>query len=121
MCELLIRTVGYERVSAMRPPSEMALFGMVWLLRVRAEMKRCAKCRRQDLTQNDERTSSVTTFFTIDAPAPLSAAETAASANVLTPTTYCEVHGYNPRKEGKIEMSLGIRGRAGLQDSNLVF
>lgn len=29
--------------------AEMALFGMVWLLRVKAEMRRCAKCKREEL------------------------------------------------------------------------
>lgn len=29
--------------------AEMALFGMVWLLRVKAEMRRCAKCRKEEL------------------------------------------------------------------------
>ncbi|KAK6628323.1 hypothetical protein RUM43_002135 [Polyplax serrata] len=28
--------------------AEMALFGMVWLLRVKAEMRRCAKCKREE-------------------------------------------------------------------------
>lgn len=32
---------------------EMALFGMVWLLRVRAEMRRCAKCRREAAQRED--------------------------------------------------------------------
>lgn len=27
----------------------MALFGMVWLLRVRSEMRRCAKCRHEEI------------------------------------------------------------------------
>lgn len=79
----------------------MALFGMVWLLRVRSEMKRCAKCRRQDIAQAEER-ASASTFFTIDTnpnvsvPGPGSLSP----GHVLAPTTYCEVHGYNPRKEG---------------------
>jgi len=33
---------------------EMALFGMVWLLRVRAEMRRCAKCHREAMARERE-------------------------------------------------------------------
>lgn len=95
MSEPLTRSLGYEQVSAMRPLA-MALFGMVWLLRVRSEMKRCAKCRRQ-AAQTEERTS-VATFFTIDAPVAPQASD---SGGLMGPTTYCEVHGYNPPKEGE--------------------
>lgn len=107
MCEsLLCISLGNEQDFAMRPP-EMALFGMVWLLRVRSEMKRCAKCSRrqqqQELLQAEERTF-VPTFFTIDTPGPLHNIENAETSpgTVLAPTTYCEVHGYNPPKEGKV-------------------
>lgn len=80
----------------------MALFGMVWLLRVRSEMKRCAKCRRQELSHTEERTS-VPNFFTIDTTGPLHGAESVTTlGTVSAPTTYCEVHGYNPPKEGKL-------------------
>lgn len=111
----LVSGHGYDRKSAMRQPIGMALFGMVWLLRVRSEMKRCAKCRRQELIQqqqqehdsNVERTpASVSTFFTIDTPAPLpSTTETAtlSPGHSLAPTTYCEVHGFNPPKEGNFK------------------
>jgi hypothetical protein len=89
---------------------KMALFGMVWLLRVRAEMRRCAKCRREEMQQKQQQqqqqqqqhqqrqeslqssedhisTSSATTFYTLDTPGPGG--------------TYCEVHGYVPPKEGE--------------------
>ncbi|XP_021923055.1 disks large 1 tumor suppressor protein isoform X4 [Zootermopsis nevadensis] len=91
---------------------KMALFGMVWLLRVRAEMRRCAKCRREELQQKQQQqqqqqqiqqkqlqqrqeslqssydhvsASSAATFYTLDTPGPGG--------------TYCEVHGYVPPKE----------------------
>lgn len=84
-----------EVCSAMRPSARMALFGMVWLLRVRSEMKRCAKCKRD----NHQQDPSTSTFFTIDAPlAPTTPSTT--TAQDLAPTTYCEVHGYNVPKEG---------------------
>ncbi|XP_065157765.1 disks large 1 tumor suppressor protein isoform X3 [Atheta coriaria] len=89
----------------MRQPG-MALFGMVWLLRVRAEMKRCAKCRRQEMlaaaqATSDERAASQSTFFTIDASLPPLDAELASGSgqHAHGPTTYCEVHGFNPPKE----------------------
>ena len=94
---------------------KMALFGMVWLLRVRAEMRRCAKCRREEMQQKQQQqqqhqqqqqqqqqqqkqeslqssedhmsASSAATFYTLDTPGPGG--------------TYCEVHGYVPPKEGK--------------------
>ncbi|XP_015591423.1 disks large 1 tumor suppressor protein isoform X4 [Cephus cinctus] len=92
----------------------MALFGMVWLLRVRSEMRRCSKCRREEFlaaqqqqhqqqqhqqqpisqatslmqTPDDAITSSANTLFTLDTPG---AAGPAGS--------YCEVHGYVPSKE----------------------
>lgn len=80
----------------------MALFGMVWLLRVRSEMKRCTKCRRQDIAQLEEKASAAT-FFTIDTNVPhTTGADLNSPGHLLAPTTYCEVHGYNPRKEGKL-------------------
>jgi len=89
---------------------KMALFGMVWLLRVRAEMRRCAKCRREEMQQKQQHqqqqqqqqqqrqeslqssddhlsASSAATFYTLDTPGPGG--------------TYCEVHGYVPPKEGE--------------------
>ena len=94
------RGLRYGQVRAMRRPTAgMALFGMVWLLRVRSEMKRCAKCRRQEVVHTEER-ASASTFFTIDAPAALPSTGSA-SPGPLAPTTYCEVHGYSLPKEGK--------------------
>lgn len=86
---------------------KMALFGMVWLLRVRAEMRRCAKCRREEMQQKQQQqqqqlqlrqeslqssedhmsASSASTFYTVDTAGPGG--------------TYCEVHGYVPPKEGE--------------------
>ncbi|XP_063911559.1 disks large 1 tumor suppressor protein isoform X4 [Zophobas morio] len=92
------RGLRYGQVRAMRRPTAgMALFGMVWLLRVRSEMKRCAKCRRQEVVHTEER-ASASTFFTIDAPAALPSTGSA-SPGPLAPTTYCEVHGYSLPKE----------------------
>ncbi|XP_048526145.1 disks large 1 tumor suppressor protein isoform X5 [Dendroctonus ponderosae] len=71
---------------------DMALFGMVWLLRVRAEMKRCAKCQRRNERTSQRSVSRATTFFTIDG---------AVTPNLIAPsvpatesTTFCEVHGF---------------------------
>lgn len=91
--------------------NNMALFGMVWLLRVRSEMKRCAKCRRehdeflhqQTLLQQQTMSSvnsidehmSASTYFTLDTPGPGPGNLSGAGPS------YCEVHGYVPPKEGK--------------------
>lgn len=109
MCKLE-KIIGHVQVSDMRLSSDgMALFGMVWLLRVRSEMKRCAKCRRQDVTQQQlEDRASTSTFFTIDTSPNLPLAPstgTISPGHSLAPTTYCEVHGYNPRKEGKLRLT----------------
>ncbi|XP_072379956.1 disks large 1 tumor suppressor protein isoform X1 [Diabrotica undecimpunctata] len=93
----------YEGLSTMRRPIGMALFGMVWLLRVRSEMKRCAKCRRElrerQLDQQQRTPASCSTFFTIDAPTVLPSTENLLTPERMGPTTYCEVHGFNPHKE----------------------
>lgn len=99
----------YEGSSTMRRPVGMALFGMVWLLRVRSEMKRCAKCRREyirekQLEQQQRTPASCSTFFTIDAPTVLPSSETLITPERMGPTTYCEVHGFNPPKEGKFRI-----------------
>lgn len=94
----------------------MALFGMVWLLRVRSEMRRCSKCKRDEMltqqhsqhghqqqhhqhnrptssllqTPEDGLTmSSANTLFTLDTPGATGPAG-----------SYCEVHGYVAPKEG---------------------
>lgn len=82
------------------PKSDMALFGMVWLLRVRAEMKRCAKCQRRNERANQRPVSRATTFFTIEGATTPSQA--APRTPVAEPTTFCEVHGFIPPEEGKI-------------------
>ncbi|XP_044574551.1 disks large 1 tumor suppressor protein isoform X7 [Cotesia glomerata] len=49
-----------DSTSMKQPASEyvlevaMALFGMVWLLRVRSEMRRCSKCRREELLTDQQ-------------------------------------------------------------------
>lgn len=48
----------------------MALFGMVWLLRVRSEMRRCSKCRHEE----------------IDPCGPAAATATAATADAAAAT-----------------------------------
>ncbi|XP_044762452.1 disks large 1 tumor suppressor protein isoform X4 [Coccinella septempunctata] len=87
----------------MRQPVGMALFGMVWLLRVRSEMKRCTKCRRQQHQQRPnfglDDGASAATFFTIDPPTTPTTLNTPSPGHSLAPTTYCEVHGYNVPKE----------------------
>lgn len=118
--------------------AKMALFGMVWLLRVRAEMRRCAKCRKEELLKLQKEQAELqmlrgqqqqhqhsfhrsveqqtegavaiisghgsgqesqdgvspsttnTTFYNLDPPGPGG--------------TYCEIHGFIPPKEGKIEL-----------------
>ncbi|XP_066259359.1 disks large 1 tumor suppressor protein isoform X2 [Euwallacea similis] len=73
----------------------MALFGMVWLLRVRAEMKRCSKCQRSRAQTNQRPVSRNTAFFTIDGSITSNQAS-ATRTPVAEPTTFCEVHGYLP-------------------------
>lgn len=84
---------------------DMALFGMVWLLRVRSEMKRCAKCRRQAeqvSTPAQTDAASQSTFFTIT-EAVGTGVTTPSPGHSLGPgpTTFCEVHGFMPPKDGK--------------------
>lgn len=89
---------------------DMALFGMVWLLRVRAEMRRCAKCRREEARWLQERHDAGTSGAA--AAAPIFTVESAVKVDASTsppppppaprtprPRTFCEVHGYR-RKEG---------------------
>lgn len=85
---------------------DMALFGMVWLLRVRSEMKRCAKCRRQaeqSGTPAQTDAASQSTFFTITEAAGTGVTSTPSPGHSLGPgpTTFCEVHGFMPPKDGK--------------------
>lgn len=86
------------------PHPGMALFGMVWLLRVRSEMKRCAKCRRQaeQATPTQTDVASQSTFFTItDAAGGANVSSTPSPGHSLGPTTFCEVHGFMPPKDGE--------------------
>lgn len=91
---------------------DMALFGMVWLLRVRAEMRRCAKCRRDEARWLQERHDAGTSGAAPPAAAPIFTVESAVQVDASTsppppppaprtprPRTFCEVHGYR-RKEG---------------------
>ncbi|XP_011305569.1 disks large 1 tumor suppressor protein isoform X2 [Fopius arisanus] len=94
----------------------MALFGMVWLLRVRSEMRRCSKCKRDEMVTTQQHphhghqhrghqhnrptssllhtpedgltVSSANTLFTLDTPGGAGPAG-----------SYCEVHGYVAPKE----------------------
>ncbi|KAL1505204.1 hypothetical protein ABEB36_004818 [Hypothenemus hampei] len=69
----------------------MALFGMVWLLRVRAELKRCAKCQANGRRTERRSVSRATTFFTIDGAVD----DIRSSAQKEDEgTTFCEVHGF---------------------------
>ncbi|KAK0164191.1 hypothetical protein PV328_002847 [Microctonus aethiopoides] len=104
----------------------MALFGMVWLLRVRSEMRRCSKCHRDELPigqqnhqhnhhyqqqrnneqqQNQNRTLSQTTslIHTPEDGVTMSSANTLFTLDTPGATgpagSYCEVHGYIPPKE----------------------
>ncbi|XP_072744108.1 disks large 1 tumor suppressor protein-like isoform X9 [Anoplolepis gracilipes] len=56
MCRAGSRSLDDLDPASMKHPSRsaglevaMALFGMVWLLRVRSEMRRCSKCRHEEL------------------------------------------------------------------------
>ncbi|KAG5872908.1 hypothetical protein JTB14_030864 [Gonioctena quinquepunctata] len=104
----LLTLPSYERVFNMKRPAGMALFGMVWLLRMRSEMKRCAKCRRECLRERQQQLElqrtplSSATCFTIDTAAAMQSSETLVSPERSAPTTYCEVHGYNPAKKGML-------------------
>ncbi|KAG8268785.1 hypothetical protein J6590_017030 [Homalodisca vitripennis] len=92
---------------------DMALFGMVWLLRMRAEMRRCAKCRReearwlQENAQEDRHDAAAAAasapIFTVEsAQVDTSSAPPPPPPAPRTPRTFCEVHGYR-RKPGKSE------------------
>lgn len=83
----------------------MALFGMVWLLRVRSEMRRCAKCRRVASREAGAQTpgdaASQSTFFTITDTVTQQTQTATSPGHSLGPTTFCEVHGFMPPKDGK--------------------
>ncbi|XP_011863261.1 PREDICTED: myb-like protein Q [Vollenhovia emeryi] len=56
MCRAGSRSLDDLDPASMKHPSRsaglevaMALFGMVWLLRVRSEMRRCSKCRHEEM------------------------------------------------------------------------
>ncbi|XP_054267348.1 uncharacterized protein LOC128989480 [Macrosteles quadrilineatus] len=87
------------------PDPHMALFGMVWLLRMRAEVRRCAKCRREEarwLQENakppgEPHDAAAAPIFTVER-AQMSSAPPPPPPAPRTPRTFCEVHGYR-RKE----------------------
>lgn len=100
---------------------DMALFGMVWLLRVRSEMRRCAKCRRDELlaAQQEQQNEIQDSGLALNQSAAATAAaavvhQTSETLNASATTlftldtpgasgpagSYCEVHGYIPPKEG---------------------
>lgn len=69
---------------------DMALFGMVWLLRMRAEMRRCAKCRREEARWLNENAASEepqnAAVQTASGPvAPIFTVESACSESVGAP------------------------------------
>ncbi|CAH0558819.1 unnamed protein product [Brassicogethes aeneus] len=97
-----------KRVHSMMRSIDMALFGLVWLLRVRSEMNRCSKCQSRQhtvhapiVTAEVQATPSTSTFY-LDPLPPVQASGSRSPGHSSGPTTYCEVHGYNPRKEGNI-------------------
>lgn len=91
------------------PDPHMALFGMVWLLRMRAEMRRCAKCRREEarwLQENaaqapEAHDASAAPIFTVERAQMDTSAPPPPPPAPRTPRTFCEVHGYR-RKEGTL-------------------
>ncbi|KAL1464402.1 hypothetical protein WDU94_004052 [Cyamophila willieti] len=88
-------------VAPATPSSPMALFGMVWLLRLRSELRQCSQCRsdahrraRMELLhqRNIMPGSSNAPIFTVDGSAhPTEGPD----------LTFCQVHGYvsHPSKE----------------------
>ena len=101
--------------------SNMALFGMVWLLRVRAEMRRCTRCRREQL-QNLQRQNAASPIpgkimlptqeinvcelehkikSNMSNPEETDNTSEDVHSGPNTEGTYCEVHGYVPLKPGK--------------------
>lgn len=91
---------------------DMALFGMVWLLRVRAEMRKCAKCRREEARWLQQQQPPEEAELPVAAP-PIFTVESAAQVDNTAPPppppkpktprprTFCEVHGYR-QKRGNI-------------------
>ncbi|KAL1123401.1 hypothetical protein AAG570_002481 [Ranatra chinensis] len=92
--------------------AHMALFGMVWLLRVRAELRRCSKCHSA-ATSSSSLPASSQAIFTVDCPP----AGASGPPPPPPPTAYCEVHGFRPRKdhEGKPTKPLLLQGIERLQ------
>lgn len=68
---------------------QMALFGMVWLLRVRAEMRRCAKCRHEKISANPLPNRSFRINNNVNSAGRLD-------------NHYCEIHGYIHQKPGPV-------------------
>ncbi|KAL6448925.1 hypothetical protein ACFW04_000581 [Cataglyphis niger] len=135
MCRAGSRSLDDLDPASMKHPSRsvglevaMALFGMVWLLRVRSEMRRCSKCRHEEMLaqqqqqhqqqvqqqhhhhhhhqhHQQQRTLSQATSLL----QTMSDDGVSSSANTLftldTPGaagpagSYCEVHGYVQAKE----------------------
>lgn len=96
----------------------MALFGMVWMMRVRSEINRCSKCHQDDLQINNyQHQYQQFNDFCRKKNLPQTPEEEeekeedefkmSANNSVFTvdsptalPNSYCEVHGYITLKEG---------------------
>ncbi|XP_011343156.1 disks large 1 tumor suppressor protein isoform X8 [Ooceraea biroi] len=66
MCRAGSRSLDELDPASMKHPSRsaglevaMALFGMVWLLRVRSEMRRCSKCRHEEMLAQQQHQQQV--------------------------------------------------------------
>ncbi|KAI5750444.1 hypothetical protein M8J76_015606 [Diaphorina citri] len=90
-----------DMVALAAPSSPMALFGMVWLLRLRSELRQCAQCRsdahrraryEQLMQHRNMPGSSNAPIFTVD---------TSTQPGTGPDLTFCQVHGYvsHPSKD----------------------
>lgn len=85
--------------------AHMALFGMVWLLRLRSELRQsshCHKCSRarHELHHRNLPGSSNAPIFTVD---------TSSHPGDGPDLAFCQVHGYvshHPSKEGKCQLTM---------------
>ncbi|XP_044010804.1 disks large 1 tumor suppressor protein isoform X2 [Aphidius gifuensis] len=94
----------------------MALFGMVWMMRIRSEINRCTKCHQDNLQINNYQQYQQFNHFCTKKNLPQTPEEEeeekefkmSANNSVFTvdspiqtalPSSYCEVHGYITLKE----------------------
>uniref|UniRef100_A0A8D8Q7U4 Uncharacterized protein n=1 Tax=Cacopsylla melanoneura TaxID=428564 RepID=A0A8D8Q7U4_9HEMI len=88
-----------DMVAPATPSSPMALFGMVWLLRLRSELRQCSQCR----SDAHQRAHHRNNMMPGSSNAPIFTVDGSAHPAVGPDLTFCQVHGYvsHPSKEGK--------------------